>query len=144
MVELHGTYDTPHSSPATIVSQGTAARPVFIRGVSPTSRPLARRGWEVKGTYAIVENIEFGPTPDLSVTGAVVILLPSSHIALRNSDLHGTPVDGGLGIVNWEVGYGEVNGRAIDNVVIYNNTIRDTAALMPTSTRTCTGSTWAT
>src|SRR4051812_13976623 len=29
VVELHGTYDTPHTSPATLVSNGTAARPVF-------------------------------------------------------------------------------------------------------------------
>ena len=64
VVELHGTYDTPHTSPATIVAQGTREAPVFIRGVSKESRPLARRGWEVKGTYAILEHLEFGPMPD--------------------------------------------------------------------------------
>ena len=108
VVELHGTYDTGHNSPATIVAQGTSARPVFIRGVSPTSRPLARRQWELKGTYLIVENVEFGPTSDLSNTGSIVILLPASHVVVRNSDLHGTPNDGGLGVLNWEVGYGEL------------------------------------
>jgi hypothetical protein len=127
VVELHGIYDEPHSSPATIVSQGTSARPVFIRGVSPTSRPLVRRGWEIKGTYLIIENIEFGPLPDLSNTGGVVILLPASHVALRNSDLHGTPTDGGLGILQWEVPYGEIytGPGMVDNVVIFNNTIHD-------------------
>ena len=126
-VELHGTYDTPHSSPSTIVVEGTTARPVFIRGVSAASRPLARRSWEIQGTYAIVENIEFGPTPDLLNTGSVVILLPSSHVVLRNSELHGTLSDGGLGIVNWLVPYGEVytGPGVIDNVVIYNNSIHD-------------------
>ena len=116
-----------HSSPATIVAQGTSARPVYIRGASATNRPLVRRGWEVKGTYAILENLEFGPTPDQSATGSLVIRLPASHIVLRHSDLHGTPGGGGLGIVNWEVGYGEIykGTGAIDNVVIYNNTIHD-------------------
>jgi hypothetical protein len=127
VVEMHGIYDTSHGSPATIVAQGTAANPVFIRGVSATSRPLIRSFWEVKGTYAILENLEFGPTSDMSQTGGMVIRLPASHIALRHSDLHGTPSEGGLGIVNWEVGYGEIyNGPGvIDNVVIYNNTIHD-------------------
>jgi hypothetical protein len=134
VVELHGIYDTAHGSPATLVPQGTAARPVFIRGVSSTSRPLVRRGWEIKGTYAIIENIEFGPLPDLSETGSVVILLPSSHIALRHSDLHGTPNEGGLGIVNWEISYGEVytGSGVIDNVVIYHNTIHDNGNLNAT------------
>jgi len=127
VVELHGTYDASHATPATIVSRGTAARPVFIRGVSADSRPLARRFWEVKGTYLIIENIEFGPLPDRSDTGSLVIRLPASHVALRNSDLHGTLDSGGLGVVNWEVPYGVVytGTGVIDNVVIYNNTIHD-------------------
>ena len=134
VVELHGTYDVAHSSPRTIVSEGTSARPVFIRGVSSTSRPLARRGWEVRGTYLIVENIEFGPTPDLSTTGGMVIRLPASHVAVRNSDLHGTPNDGGLGIVNWEVPYGVpyTGTGVVDHVVIYNNTIHDNGDLSAT------------
>ena len=110
VVELHGTYDASHASPATLVAAGTAARPVFIRGVSASSRPLARRFWEVKGTYLIIENIEFGPQPDQSDTGSLVIRLPASHVVLRHSDLHGTLDSGGLGIVNWEVPYGEVYG----------------------------------
>ena len=127
VVEMHGNYDTSHGSPATIVAQGTSANPVFIRGVSATNRPYIRRFWEVRGTYAILENLEFGPTSDMSNTGGMVIRLPASHIALRHSELHGTPTGGGLGIVNWEVGYGEVyNGPGvIDNVVIYNNSIHD-------------------
>ena len=134
IVELHGTYDVAHGSPATIVSQGTSAKPVYIRGVSSTSRPLVRNGWELRGTYLVVENIEFGPMPDLSATGGMVILLPSSHVVVRHSDLHGTPTDGGLGIVNWEVPYGVpyTGPGVIDNVVIYNNTIHDNGNLNAT------------
>jgi hypothetical protein len=134
VVELHGTYDASHSSPATIVSQGTSTRPVYVRGVSPTSRPLVRRQWEVKGTYLIVENIEFGPMPDQSNTGSLVIRLPASHVVLRNSDLHGTLNDGGLGIVNWEIGYGDIytGPGVIEHVVIYNNAIHDNGNLNAT------------
>ena len=123
VVELHGSYDTGHS----IVAQGTNSRPVYIRGVSVDKRPLVRRGWEIKGTYAILENLEFGPTSDQSNTGSLVIRLPASHIVLRHSDVHGTLKGGGLGIVNWEVGYGEIytGTGVIDNVVIYDNTIHD-------------------
>ena len=127
VVELHGTYDVAHSSPYTIVVQGTSASPVFIRGVSAASRPLARRSWEIQGTYAVIENIEFGPVPDQSSTGSLVIRLPASHIVLRHSELHGTLSDGGLGIVNWEVPYGVLytGTGVIDNVVIYDNSIHD-------------------
>jgi hypothetical protein len=127
VVELHGTYETSHSSPATIVAQGTIDRPVFIRGVSAASRPLVRRGWEVKGTYLIIENLEFGPTANNSNTGSLVIRLPASHVVLRHSDVHGTPSGGGLGIVNWEVGYGEIytGSGVIEHVVIFDNTIHD-------------------
>ena len=127
VVELHGTYDTAHSSPATIVAQGTREAPVFIRGVSAASRPLVRRFWEVKGTFLIIENIEFGPMPDRSSTGSMVIRLPASHVALRHSDVHGTPSGGGLGIVNWEVGYGEIyrGSGVVEHVVIFDNTIHD-------------------
>ena len=127
VVELHGTYDTPHSSPATLVARGTSARPVFIRGLSADSRPRVRRSWEIQGTYTIIENIEFGPMPDQSVTGSLVIRLPASHVALRHSEVHGTPFDGGIGIVNWEVSYGEIytGPGVVDNVVIYDNAIHD-------------------
>jgi hypothetical protein len=127
LVELHGPYDTEHGGSATIVPQGTPTQPVWIRGVSPASKALVRRSWEVKGTYAVLENLEFGPMPDQSDTGSLVIRLPADHVVLRNSDLHGTKDGGGLGIVNWEVRYGEVytGPGDINNVVIYNNTIHD-------------------
>jgi hypothetical protein len=134
IVELHGTYDQSHGSPATIVAQGTAANPVFIRGVSAVGRPIVREFWEVKGNYMIMENLEFGPKPDLSSTGGMVIRLPASHVVLRHSDMHGTSWGGGLGIVNWEVGYGELytGPGVIDNVVVYNNTIHDNGDITAT------------
>ena len=134
VVEVHGTYDASHSSPATIVASGTASAPVFIRGVSATSRPLARRGWEVRGSYLIVENIEFGPLADQSDTGSIVILLPADHVAVRHSDIHGLPSGGGVGIVNWEVPYGVIytGSGYLDNIVLWDNLIHDNGDLNAT------------
>jgi hypothetical protein len=120
VVEIHGFYDAAQTSPNTILAQGTAANPVFIRGVSSSARPIIRRAWEVAGTYLVLENLEFGPTPDQTTTGSVVVLAPTSHIALRHSDLHGTLDDGGLGIENWNGG-----ASRVDNVVIWHNSFHD-------------------
>ncbi len=120
VVEVHGFYDQGHGSPNGIVGQGTASAPVFIRGASPAARPIIRRYWEVTGTYLILENLEFGPTPDKSVTGVLVIREPSNSIAVRSSDLHGTSVDGGLGVVNWTGG-----AQRTQNIVAFRNTIHD-------------------
>jgi len=127
VVEIHGAYDTPHASPNTITARGTSDRPVFIRGVSAAARPLVRTFWEVRGTYLVLENLEFGPNADRSGGGSLVIRLPASHVVLRHSDVHGTPKGGGLGIVNWEVPYGQTytGTGVIDNVVIYDNSIHD-------------------
>src|ERR1051325_9691191 len=112
VVELHGTYDYYHGSPNTIVASGTASSPVFIRGVSPSSRPLIRNNWEVQGTYAVLENLEFGPY-DQNQTGTLAILAPSSRLALRDSNVHGTPSSGsGIIIASW------IAGASADNVVL--------------------------
>src|SRR5262249_54839299 len=59
VVELHGTYASSHTSPKGIVAAGTAAAPVYIRGVSTTKRPVVTSCWELSGSYFVVENIEF-------------------------------------------------------------------------------------
>jgi hypothetical protein len=84
VVELHGIRRS-HATPATIVSRGRPPARVHPR-VSADSRPL--RAVSGKSTYLIIENIEFGPLPDRSDTGSLVIRLPASHVALRSSDLH--------------------------------------------------------
>jgi len=88
VVELHGTYDFGHESPRTIVANGTATAPVYIRGASAAAKPFIRRGWEIKGNYVILENLEFGPNGQSNV-GFLVLLSPINHAAFRHSDLHG-------------------------------------------------------
>jgi len=119
VVELHGFYDVSQTSPNTILALGTAASPVFIRGASG-ARPIIRRAWEVTGTYFILENLEFAPMADQSTTGSLVVLAPTSYMAIRQSELHGTLDDGGMGVENWNGGVSRV-----DNVVIWNNFVHD-------------------
>ena len=117
VVELHGTYDESHTSPATIVSQGTAGAPVYIRGPSPTNRPFIRSWWEVKGSYIVMENLEFGPA-SASQTGGMFILAPGHHITLRASTVRGNVGGGGLAIGSW-------TGAAVSDVVLFRNKIHD-------------------
>lgn len=124
VVELHGTYDRGHTSPNTIVANGTIASPVFIRGASASTKPMIRSGWEVQGTYVILENLEFGPI-GTTQTGSLVLLSPINHAALRSSNLHGNLNDGGLGVVSWD-------GALNQNVVILNNAIHDNGDLAAT------------
>ena len=124
VVELRGTYDASHTSPATIVAQGTAAQPVFIRGAGATSRPLIRNGWELKGTYAILEFLEFGPL-NSTQTGALMMLSPSHHLTVRDSDFHGNLSHGGIGVQSWD-------GNTVQHVVIHRNVIHDNGDLAAT------------
>jgi hypothetical protein len=119
VVELHGLYDRPQSSPNAIVAQGTASNPVFIRGVSETDRPVIRRDWEIQGTYLVLENLEFGPQGQ-TVTGTLVVRAPSSHVAIRHSEFRGTRSGGGLGIVNWSTANARTN-----NVLVYRSSFHD-------------------
>ena len=94
VVELRGTYAQNHTSPNNIVLNGTAGSPVFIRGNSPSDRPTILGGWEISGSYFILENLEFSsPSTTASNIG---LALGANYAALRNSELHGSLNDGGL------------------------------------------------
>jgi hypothetical protein len=112
VVEVHGIkYSFTHTSPRGIASAGTAARPVFIRGVGAT-RPHATGCWEVSGTYYVIENLEF------SNCGSVVFLARTAYAALRHSEVDGTLAGGGVGVQSW-------NGDTLTNVVLWDNVIHD-------------------
>jgi hypothetical protein len=117
VVELHNAYDQTHESPYTIVSSGTAAKPVFIRGTSTSTKPTISRAWELTGTYYILENLEFTGGAGTSSVG-LSFLGPTSFASLRHSDLHGNLVTGGIGVVSY-------TSDTVSNVVIYDNLIHD-------------------
>jgi hypothetical protein len=118
VVELHGAYDVNHGSPNTIIARGTAGRPVFIRGHGAAERPLIRNGWEVKGTYFVLENLEFGPRDEKQV-GFLVVRSPTRFAAVRDCELRGNKTGGGLGVVSWH------DVETTEQVVVLRNRIHD-------------------
>ncbi|MBX4187217.1 MAG: right-handed parallel beta-helix repeat-containing protein, partial [Candidatus Doudnabacteria bacterium] len=113
VVEIHGTYTFTHVSPNTITSNGTANAPVFIRGVSINQRPVVTNCFQVNGNYAIIENIEFNLVTACGSRVQVSLMSGSSHLSIRNSDIHGNLNAGGL----------SVGGSSF--AVTYNNYIHD-------------------
>ena len=118
VVELHGIYDTAHLSPNDIVVNGTAAAPVFIRGVACCNTATIRNRFIISGSYFIVENILFGSnqTSDPRVT----VSYPTTHGVVRGSEISGH-TNGGVGL-----GVSGISAtNTIDNVVVYNNKIHN-------------------
>ena len=107
VVEVHG---GPYANGRELQWQmnGTAARPVFIRGTGANNKPVFFDSkLQFFGSYAIVEYIDADET-DIEWPG------PSDHIALRHSHVHDHP---GTGAV--------VDNESGNYTVIYNNEINN-------------------
>jgi hypothetical protein len=86
VVELHGVgFDAQLLQ--SISGTGSAAKPIFIRGPSPTQKPIVRRPIQVACDYVIVENIDFDyfdyGSPSLSGVGGMVRVYEETSPALR-------------------------------------------------------------
>lgn len=86
VVELHGVgFDTQLLK--SVSGTGSAAKPIFIRGASPTQKPIVRRPLQIKCDYVIVENIDFDysdyGSPSLNGVGAMVRVYEETSPALR-------------------------------------------------------------
>jgi hypothetical protein len=114
MVELHGVYDKGHDP---VVCNGTATRPVFIRGQSSSAKPIIKQPWRTQGTYYILENLKFADR-DGTTAGKIYILSPTNYAALRYCEVSGNLKAGGAGVLSW-------NTSTASNVVIFNNNIHD-------------------
>ena len=122
VVELHGTYDFRHTSPDGLLLNGTVSSPVYIRGESPTNRPIITQPWSLRGSYFIVENIESAFTDS---GGRIILLAPLHHAAVRFSDLHGNLNGGGMSL--------STNGQeTLSDIVIYANSIHDNGNVLAT------------
>jgi hypothetical protein len=90
VVSLAGTY-TP--SQFTVYSQGTATKPVFIRGASPTSRPIIKGKMTINGAYLVLENFN-------GDFRSARLQVYASNIAVRDCDLKAeSPLSDSEGIV---------------------------------------------
>jgi len=116
VVEVRGVYGLAHRSAEGITALGTPSRPVFIRGAAATQRPVLTQGWEIHGSYLILENLEFVVTEESKT--AIVFLGPVDHVALRSSDISGRVTGSGAGA--WGTGGGNAT-----QVVFYANVIHD-------------------
>jgi len=110
VVEIHGgPYDVEHWRK--IVSQGTASKPVFVRGVDPNN-PVVISGYrfELEGSYLILENIKF--TGEATVTVRDL----SHHICMRHCEIDNE---------GYYLSAGSAFGvqDTCNNIVVYNNHI---------------------
>lgn len=118
VVEVRGTYNTAHLGNTLMQANGTAAQPVFIRGIDAANAPTFTRPLHMQGSYFIVENISF--RLDASVSDAnFKFISPTHHAAIRSSKVEGNLTGGGVRLsYNPSFGGGEIN-----NVVVYKNEI---------------------
>jgi len=118
-VELHGGTYTGGGQ-IIITAQGTQAKPVWIRG-SDDKKPTMRGQFIVKGSYIILENLNF----DTDLKSFKLRPHNSStlhHAAIRNCVLTGTGKSMGFGSVI------QIHGAAsfrTHDIVVYNNLIHD-------------------
>jgi len=119
-LELHGTYTTSHASPSIIIINGTAAKPVWIRGKdNSANRPKATKKWTLSGSYGIVENIYFNSQGQS--TGGVSFAMGSNsdHVAIRHCEFRGNPAKRAGVHIAANSGYNQ------SNIVIYDVYIHD-------------------
>ena len=138
VVEVHGTYNKMHwGNGQEVKPAGTAARPVWIRGVDNVNMPTFTQPFQVAGTYCIVENIKFTladtvtDTQKRTVYFGPVSKVDTHHIVLRESEVSGNPDVGGM-MVKRLSSYAPA---WVHDIVIYHNHIhhnggRDKAVLI--------------
>ena len=77
------------SRPIVIGGTGTPCQPIIVRGASAAARPTLRAAVGIRGSYVIVENIDF----DLSTSESHMLgISMSDHVSLRHSEIHGLPI----------------------------------------------------
>jgi len=94
-----------------IGGSGTADRPIFVRGADPASRAVVGRTTVIRGSYVIVENIDFDFGGGDSGVG-----IEGDHICLRHSEVHA--IDPGHNSTTVFV-------NSSEDVVIWDNAVHD-------------------
>jgi hypothetical protein len=115
VVEVHGgPYTFTTGGRTQLGGSGTAAQPIFIRGVGASSRPVFQRETEIRGAYVIVEYLDFS-TPD-----SVYVNGPNHHIGVRHSIKRD-----GVGTYNAALGTGGSSTSWAHDIVFYDNQVHD-------------------
>lgn len=140
VVELHGS-NVATLSRYVITGEGTADRPIFIRGPSVSNKTVFRRPMSVEGNYIICENLEFDAQDFVTgMVGANWFIVVASqqapykvfhHVALRHSIIRDQPTNDTENPFGVIVGVGTYDpslndpSMLIENVVIYDVEIRN-------------------
>ncbi len=111
VVEIHG---GPYPTAETVlVAQGTAAKPVFVRGIDKPrlgGKLTVQSPGGVESAYTIIEGLD---------VFKIFILAPTSYLACRDNDIHGDATNGGIGIDSYNSAYSN------HHLLIFRNTIHD-------------------
>lgn len=124
VVELHGTF----TNDITIVAEGTATAPVFVRGASYIERPVFKRRLDIVGSsYLVVENILIEPLNADLGNGEVGLSINegSTHVSVRHSEFTGAGNlnrNGNVGVGSWSY----EGTEEADHIVLYDLDIHDT------------------
>jgi len=103
-------------------ANGTAASPIFVRGVDYASRPKLTAGQLVTGSYVILENIHWGAANASSTDFGVGAQEGSDHIVFRNCETSGNlNRAGGIGLGSW----GYSGTQSLSHVVVNNCHLHD-------------------
>jgi hypothetical protein len=134
IVEVHGTNITDG---VIIRGEGTADKPIFIRGCKSTDKALFRRQWVIEGDYIICENLEFDCRDSSSavwfwVTSTQVAPFRTfHHVALRHSlfrdqpvSLTGNPCAVAANLVAFDPAL-DTAALQIENIVVYDIEVRN-------------------
>lgn len=121
-VELAGAVN--YNQTRDILCNGTSAAPVWIRANSYSSKAVIRREWTLRGSYAIVENLE--TSEDGTTPGVILVYdgasVASDHFCIRNCDIHGFPEtstrNAGIAVSNY-------NAHGCNYCVFYNLEVHD-------------------
>lgn len=123
-IEIHG---GPYDSSKTIRvnAQGTAARPIWIRGANADQPPAIRQPLQVTGQYVIIEQLHFDKS-----RRSISIKAGSSYIAIRRNEFSGSGTNDGY---TSALGVSGKPGTKTHNIVYLSNEIHDLGDVSPNS-----------
>jgi hypothetical protein len=124
VVELHGSGYFKHMNGKPqykIMFNGTATKPVFLRGHDPSNKTQITVNMSMNGAYGIVENV-FLDNVQVSIPSTQnSISLPAKNMAFRNNLMVGDGIAKGASSA---VGISTLNNTdLVENILIYNNHI---------------------
>jgi parallel beta-helix repeat protein len=120
VVEVHGSSYLPSGDRFKMVSEGTAALPVFLRAYTQGSDVVIAKKMHIRGDYLIIENFHFYDASLRIPHDQDGVTYHASYISIRNNEIEGTgEISSGGGI--------QISTRndddLVENIVIYNNEI---------------------